>query len=147
MASIRNALIFARSVLFAGIPKASRTPFIKESPMFPTKANEQFTDSQKHALDCQRNLALRANAGSGKTSVLVDRMIQILKHHMRKAGDDLFHNHGITLRNIVSITFTRKAAAELKHRLRILLAEQISKARENEWEREWWNARLEELEP
>ena len=114
--------------------------------MFPTKANEQFTDSQKHALDCQRNLALRANAGSGKTSVLVDRMIQILKHHMRKAGDDLFHNHGITLRNIVSITFTRKAAAELKQRLRILLAEQISKARENEWEREWWNARLEELE-
>ena len=114
--------------------------------MFPTKANEQFTDSQKHALDCQRNLALRANAGSGKTSVLVDRMIQILKHHMPKAGDDLFHNHGITLRNIVSITFTRKAAAELKHRLRILLAEQISKADESEWEREWWNARLEELE-
>ena len=46
--------------------------------MIKTSANAKFTTPQKHALDSSRNLGVRANAGSGKTSVLVDRIIQIL---------------------------------------------------------------------
>src|SRR3954469_9525787 len=63
---------------------------------------------QKQALDWTRSIAVRANAGSGKTSVLTQRIVQILHHHR----DDL------RLDQIVAITFTRKAAAELRHRLR-----------------------------
>lgn len=114
--------------------------------MFPTSANIKFTDSQKHALDCQRNLAVRANAGSGKTSVLVDRILQILKHHMGENLVDFSPDQGVTLTQIVSITFTRKAAAELKQRLRGLLLEQIHAKGIQSWEGDWWEARLAELE-
>lgn len=114
--------------------------------MFPTSANIKFTDSQKHALDCQRNLAVRANAGSGKTSVLVDRILQILKHHMGENLVDFSPDQGVTLTQIVSITFTRKAAAELKQRLRGLLLEQIHAEGIQSWEGDWWEARLAELE-
>jgi ATP-dependent helicase/nuclease subunit A len=75
-----------------------------------TKNFAKFTDNQRHALDGLRNLAVRANAGSGKTSVLVERMVQILAASW-DAGRPL------KLTQLVAITFTRKAAAELQERL------------------------------
>jgi ATP-dependent helicase/nuclease subunit A len=71
-----------------------------------TEAFQKFSDSQKQALDARRNLAVRANAGSGKTSVLVERIAQILA----QSWDD---GTPLELTKIVAITFTRKAAAEL----------------------------------
>jgi ATP-dependent helicase/nuclease subunit A len=76
-----------------------------------TSRFDKFSPSQRRALDFSRNLVIRANAGSGKTSVLIERIVQILAHG-QQAGERL------SITDIAAITFTRKAAAELQGRLR-----------------------------
>jgi ATP-dependent helicase/nuclease subunit A len=56
--------------------------------------------------DLDRSLAVEAGAGTGKTTLLVDRILSLLRE--RRAALD----------EIVAITFTEKAAGELKVRLR-----------------------------
>jgi ATP-dependent helicase/nuclease subunit A len=56
------------------------------------------------AIDPTRNVALEASAGTGKTRVLVDRYVGLLLA-------------GVKPRNILAITFTRKAAAEMRRRI------------------------------
>ena len=66
-----------------------------------------FTAEQLHAIESRKgSLFLHANAGSGKTSVLVERFV-------RAVVDD-----GAAVDRILAITFTEKAAAELKQRIR-----------------------------
>jgi ATP-dependent helicase/nuclease subunit A len=60
--------------------------------------------------DVDRSLFISAGAGSGKTSALVARIV------------GLVHRHEVPIQSIVAITFTEKAAAELRHRLRTELA-------------------------
>jgi ATP-dependent helicase/nuclease subunit A len=65
------------------------------------------TEQQLRAIETHdRNLCVDAGAGSGKTSVLVERMLCLIER--RHASLD----------HIVAITFTEKAAAEMKERLR-----------------------------
>ncbi len=79
--------------------------------MRPTASFLRFTDSQRHALDARRNLVVRANAGSGKTAVLVERIVQLLAGSWDQGSP-------LDIGQVVAITFTRKAAAELQERLR-----------------------------
>jgi ATP-dependent helicase/nuclease subunit A len=73
-----------------------------------------FTDKQNESLDLNTHLSVNANAGSGKTAVLVKRFINIL------LNTDINQ-----LNSIVGITFTDKAASELKNRIfRELVLEQ-----------------------
>ena len=65
----------------------------------------QFTRNQKKAHDLNRHISVTAGAGSGKTAVLVHRYLKILLEQ------DLHPNQ------VVAITFTEKAAAELKQRI------------------------------
>lgn len=67
----------------------------------------KLTPQQQAAMALDRNIAVSASAGSGKTRVLVERYLQILRTFpdLRPA-------------NIVAITFTRKAAAEMRERVR-----------------------------
>ena len=65
------------------------------------------TEAQRIAIETHdKSLCVDAGAGSGKTSVLVERILYLLEHR-----------HA-TLDQIVAITFTEKAAAEMKERLR-----------------------------
>ncbi|HEV2945762.1 MAG TPA: UvrD-helicase domain-containing protein, partial [Gemmataceae bacterium] len=102
-----------------------------------TEALQKFNDSQKQALDSRRNLAVRANAGSGKTSVLVERIAQILA----QSWDD---GAPLELTKIVGITFTRKAAAELEDRLRLTFRE-MSRLSNDPKEKDFWTKRIDEL--
>jgi ATP-dependent helicase/nuclease subunit A len=56
------------------------------------------------AVDPQLNIALQASAGTGKTKMLVDRIFNLLRA-------------GVDPANILAITFTRKAAAEMRDRV------------------------------
>ena len=70
-----------------------------------------FTDEQQEAIARRSgSLALAASAGSGKTSVLVER-------YVRAVTDD-----GIAPGRILAITFTDRAAGELRERVRLRLA-------------------------
>ena len=73
-----------------------------------------FTDSQKLACDISRNIAVTAGAGSGKTSVLVERYLWCLQ------------NNGYQVRRVVAITFTEKAAGEMVSRIRQRILQHIT---------------------
>lgn len=57
-----------------------------------------------------RNLAVNAGAGTGKTKVLTERYIYILEHGDLEEGKEV--------ESIVAITFTKKATQEMKERIR-----------------------------
>jgi len=59
---------------------------------------------RQRAADPRFNVALEASAGTGKTKILVDRYINLLRA-------------GVDPSNILAITFTRKAAAEMRERV------------------------------
>src|SRR5882757_7998209 len=58
------------------------------------------------ALDSQRNWVVSTGAGAGKTSVLTERYVSLLEQHPE-----------LTVRNILELTFTQKAAEEMKARI------------------------------
>ena len=65
----------------------------------------KFTRNQKKAHDLNRHISVTAGAGSGKTAVLVHRYLKILLEK------------DLSPSQVVAITFTEKAAAELKQRI------------------------------
>ena len=69
--------------------------------------SRHYTDAQLDAIDTTGcHLCVDAGAGSGKTMVLVERMLRLLE------------SGKATLDEIVAITFTERAAGEMKERLR-----------------------------
>ena len=84
------------------------------------------TDEQRDAVERRGgSLFLHAGAGSGKTRVLVERFV-------RAVLDD-----GVRVDQILAITFTEKAAAELKGRLRRRFLELGERERAREAEAAW----------
>ena len=61
-------------------------------------------EAREFARDPGNNVVLEASAGTGKTSVLVSRYVNLLAR-------------GVDPANILAITFTRKAAAEMRERI------------------------------
>jgi|GEM_PF-413935 len=75
------------------------------------------TRQQEKALDLHRHLSVTANAGSGKTTVLARRFVEILL------------NTRAEVQNVVAITFTEKAAGELSRRIASEVETQIRQLR------------------
>ncbi len=67
-----------------------------------------FTPSQQQAITARGNVLVIAGAGAGKTSTLVERCLAAL----------LDPAHPVSLDEILMVTFTEAAAAEMKHRIR-----------------------------
>ena len=65
----------------------------------------RLTPSQRQALNIEKHICVTAGAGSGKTTVLVERYLKILREG------------NVDPQEIVAITFTDKAAAEMKERI------------------------------
>ena len=88
----------------------------------PQVSERQFTDAQNAAIySIDRSMAVVAGAGSGKTTVLIDRCRHII-------GDDWTE-----LDRLLAITFTEKAAGELKGRLRPLMPPRQRYRLESAW--------------
>jgi ATP-dependent exoDNAse (exonuclease V) beta subunit len=72
----------------------------------PAAVDSRLSDAvdRDAAVDPQRNVVLEASAGTGKTRVLVNRYTNLILA-------------GVDPKNILAITFTRKAAAEMRERI------------------------------
>ena len=81
------------------------------------------TDARRFATDPAHNVVLEASAGTGKTSVLVARYLNLLRANVGPA-------------NILAITFTRKAAAEMRVRI---IAELRRESRQSDEGLARWN--------
>lgn len=70
------------------------------------------TDDQKKAIEIRdKNIIVSAAAGSGKTRVLVDRVVSLMIEEK------------IPIKNMIIVTFTNKASVEMKDRIREKLSE------------------------
>ncbi len=75
------------------------------------KRKMELNKNQKKAVETiNKNVAVNAGAGSGKTRVLVERYLYILEN-----GD---LDEGSEIESILAITFTKKASQEMKERIR-----------------------------
>jgi ATP-dependent helicase/nuclease subunit A len=114
--------------LFDGLISSSRTiatpdryrvsnalPSLVPHTQGPTKPAD---DGERHRIrtDLETNLFVEAAAGTGKTTCIVDRLLGLIRTGKAKPN------------GIVAVTFTRKAAGELRRRFREELHAQASKA-------------------
>lgn len=85
-------------------------------------AEMKWTEEQKKVIDLRnRNILVSAAAGSGKTAVLVERIISMISE-----GE-----HPIDIDRLLIVTFTNKAAAEMRERIGKAIDKKIKEMPEN----------------
>ena len=114
---------------------------------FETWLDQQnLNTEQRRAVLAPGDLAIRAAAGSGKTSVLVRRILWLLSQGRERDLDfsslDGHANGSNLLGRILATTFTRKAAGELRDRLDQGLRELVHQDPDHA---DFWRRRIEEL--
>ena len=67
--------------------------------------SDKFTKEQQAALDADGRVIVSASAGSGKTTVMIEKIIRLIQ-----AGD-------LRVDELLAVTFTKKAAAQMKEKL------------------------------
>ena len=90
----------------SGVPSGATPP---SRPLPPDE-----TARERIRKDLERTFLVEAGAGSGKTTSLVDRMVALV------------HSGACTVKQIAAVTFTRKAAAELRQRFQVMLEEKLA---------------------
>ena len=73
-----------------------------------------FTLEQQAAIDAQGRTIVSASAGSGKTTVMIEKIIRLIKS-------------GCRVDELLAVTFTKKAAAQMKEKLCKALIDAINK--------------------
>ena len=84
----------------------------------------EWTKEQQKAINCRENksILLSAAAGSGKTAVLVERIISRIKDS----------ENPLSVNELLVLTFTEAAAAEMKRKIQSALRKELEKDPENE---------------
>ena len=83
----------------------------------------QFTESQQLVIDSRHeNILVSAAAGSGKTAVLVERIIQMISREKDPVDID----------RLLIVTFTKAAASEMRERISNGIGERLAKHPENQ---------------
>ncbi len=83
-----------------------------------------FTDGQINAINARgQSILVSAGAGSGKTSVLIERLIKILSDEENKTPAE----------KVIVVTFTKDAAAQIRQRLSAALEKKLAEEPENLW--------------
>src|SRR6185295_18370539 len=95
---------------------------VRLQPDLPSVPDLPDADARRAAVDPSQNVVLEASAGTGKTRVLVERYVNLLRA-------------GIEPDHILAITFTRKAAAEMRQRIidRLKEASRLSELDAAQW--------------
>ena len=99
---------------------------------FPLPPDESVRRCIREDLDA--NFLVEAGAGSGKTTALVDRMVALVRHGACK------------VEHIAAVTFTRKAAAELRQRFQVELERAGARRNPDDPERERVEEALQNLD-
>ena len=101
-----------------------RLPFEQEPEPDTLESRIEARDraGRERAVDPRFNVALEASAGTGKTRILVQRYVNLLKA-------------GVDPGEILALTFTRKAAAEMRERIVATLRDAAARG---EFPRERW---------
>ena len=82
-----------------------------------------FTEKQQHVIDARgHNLLVSAAAGSGKTAVLVERIVKLVSDS----------EHPVDIDRLLVVTFTNAAAAEMRERISSALNDRLTADPENE---------------
>ena len=72
-----------------------------------------FTEEQQAAIAAAGKTIVSASAGSGKTTVIIEKIVRLI-------------TSGVDVREILAVTFTKKAAAQMKEKLRKALIKAIN---------------------
>ncbi|EPZ55828.1 uvrD/REP helicase N-terminal domain protein [[Clostridium] sordellii ATCC 9714] len=85
-------------------------------------SSPKWTEEQKAVIDSRNcNLLVAAAAGSGKTAVLVERIIQLITDTKNLVDID----------KLLVVTFTNAAASEMRERIGDAIAKALDKSPEN----------------
>ena len=86
-------------------------------------SEKEWTPEQRQSMDARGgSLLISAAAGSGKTAVLVERIIQLITDR----------EHPVDVDRLLVVTYTRAAAAELRQRLSVALSEKMAAEPDNQ---------------
>ena len=72
------------------------------------------TEEQKNAISARGRVIVSASADSGKTFVMIERLVSLIA------------DEGVSVKNVLCVTFTNKAAAQMRDRLRSALIKKIA---------------------
>ncbi len=74
-----------------------------------------YTEEQKLAVEKKGRIIVSASAGSGKTAVMIERLVSLILS-------------GTDVRQVLALTFTNKAASQMRDRLRAALSKRLTAA-------------------
>lgn len=84
----------------------------------------KWTDEQQRVIDARnKNILVSAAAGSGKTAVLVERIITMITDE----------NNPVSISNLLVVTFTNAAAAQMKERIIAAIEKKLLENPDNEF--------------
>ena len=72
-----------------------------------------FTQEQQAAIEASGRVIVSASAGSGKTTVMIEKIIRLILN-------------GVAVEDILAVTFTKKAASQMKDKLKRELIKAIN---------------------